>query len=164
MCRCADDILDGSNNIFDFGGNSGNIYSFFTRLFFGFLGILAYGIGEGFERIDLVFLLIMTIFALISPLLDWLGIILGAKKAKASWVSILIGIISGILGLIIFSLAGFLIFSFLAVVISELVISKKQIRQAFSVGLGSLVGFLISAIIKVLIIFLMIGLFLGRVF
>jgi len=132
--------------------------------FLVFLGILVYGIGEGFEKISLLFLLLMLGLALLSPLLDWLGIVLGAKKAKASWVSIVIGVIGGIVGLILFSLPGFLIFSFLGVVISEIIIAKKEIRQAFSAGLGSLVGFLISSILKVLIIFLMIGLFLARIF
>lgn len=145
-------------------GFAGIFVPFLPDSFLVFLGILAYGAGEGFEKINFVFLVWMAGLALLSPLLDWLGVVLGAKKAKASWVSIIIGIISGIIGLVIFSLPGFIIFSFLGVVLTELAISKRKLRQALSAGVGTLIGFLISSMVKVLIILVMVGLFLARIF
>ena len=69
----------------------------------------------------------------------------------------------GFIGFIILNIFGLIIGSFLGALILEY-IQGASFKQALKSGTGTFIGFLGGIIIKVILSFTMIGIFLGKVF
>ena len=127
------------------------------------LGAFFYAFFTNFEIVDKNFLILLGIIAVIGFLLDYFSGILGAKKFGATKWGIIGSIIGGIIGFIILNIFGLIIGSFLGTLLLEYA-QVKSFKQALKSGMGVFIGFLGGMIIKVILSFTMIGIFLGKIF
>lgn len=83
------------------------------------LAALGYGFVHGFDTPGIVFIILVTILTIAGSLMDNLLMGVGAKKGGASWSSILIALIAGLVGTIVFPPFGGFIAAPLAVLLLE---------------------------------------------
>ena len=145
-------------------GLTGIIVPALPDMLFIFLGVLVYGIWTGFEKVTLGFILLFLALAVFSFLFDWLGMILGAKKTKATNWGILGAVLGAILGLFLAGFVGMILASLIGTIAFELIFAKKTLADSAKAGLGSVFGMLFAVIFKLVLAGVMIGLFLFRVF
>ncbi len=122
--------------------------------FFGFL------IGawiDNFEKVGILSVLVLGGLMLLSVVLDFVVGALGAKKAGASWWATFGAMIGSVAG-IFFGVVGLILGPFVGAVVGEL-LCKKDLLQAGKVGVGSWIGMVVGAVVKVAIMFAMIGVF-----
>lgn len=127
------------------------------------LGLFIYAIGTGFERISIITIVIFSVLTVLIMLIDFLAPMLGAKKYKASKYGILGAFLGLIVGVIIFGFWGIILGPFIGAFIFEL-IAKRQMKVAFKSAVGTLVGFIAGALIKVIFILIMSGFFIASLF
>jgi len=127
-----------------------------------FLAALGYGLLTDFSDLAITALIWLGALAAISLLLDWLPGILGVKKYGGSILG-MAGALAGMaIGLVIFSLPGLILGSFFGAVAGEM-LSGKNSQQAMRAGLGSLVGFFVGTVFKLIIGVVMVGIFVWQV-
>jgi uncharacterized protein YqgC (DUF456 family) len=85
------------------------------------LAILGFGIVKGFSTLGIVIFVIVTILMLIGTVIDNLLMGAGARKGGASWSSIFVALIAGVLGTVVFPPLGGVIAAPLAVFLLEYV-------------------------------------------
>ncbi len=108
-----------------------------------------------FERIGWPTLTILTILTVIATLADFVATLFGAKRAGASKLALVGAAIGSLIG--IFSgLWGLLIFPFVGAVVGEL-INRQQIAQASRVGIATWLGMVVGALAKLAIGLTMVG-------
>jgi hypothetical protein len=83
------------------------------------LGILGYGVVAGFSTLGVVLFIIITVLMLVSTVLDNVFMGAGARKGGASWTTILVALVAGVLGTLLFPPIGGLIASPLSVLLLE---------------------------------------------
>src|SRR3989304_2234525 len=98
-------------------------------LIFVFLGALIYSIWTGFEKTNLIFIIIFLALTLFGLLFDWLGAILGAKSGKADFMGILGAIVGAIVGIFIGGLVGIIGGAFIGTILFEMIFSHKTIAS-----------------------------------
>jgi uncharacterized protein YqgC (DUF456 family) len=121
------------------------------------LVILGYGVVTGFRTLGIVLFVLITLLMLFSTIVDNLLMGAGARKGGASWLSILVALVAGVAGTLIFPPFGGLIAAPLAVFVAEL-IRFRQWRKALTAtggmatgwGLTFLARFLIGVVIMML--------------
>lgn len=116
--------------------------------------LLAAWLGH-FEAIGFVKLTILGILTLIGMAVDWFAQVLGAKKTGASPYGIAGALVGTVIGLF-FGLFGILFLPLIGAVIGEL-LAKKSLLAAGGVGLGTWLGMLVGAVVKVALGLMMIG-------
>jgi uncharacterized protein YqgC (DUF456 family) len=112
-----------------------------------FLAALVYGLIDGFRAVGwptLVALGLLTIVATTADL--WAGS-LGAKAGGASGWSVLLGLIGGLVGLVLFSLPGALAGAVLVVLVVE-TIRVRNWKRALKAGGGWLLGWVLSTVVQ----------------
>ena len=108
-----------------------------------------------FERIGWPTLTILAVLTVLAMLADFVATLLGAKRAGASKLALAGAAIGSLIG--IFSgLWGLLIFPFIGAVAGEL-INRQQIGQAGRVGLATWLGMMVGILAKLAIALTMIG-------
>jgi uncharacterized protein len=112
---------------------------------------------DGFKRIGWITLAILAILALLALLADLLGSLLGAKRVGASHLALVGAAIGAVLG-VFFGLVGALIGPFFGAAAGEL-IARRRFTQAARVGLATWVGFGLSLIARVILVFAMVAVF-----
>ena len=120
-------------------------------LVFIMAGILVYGWHVGFEVLGYNFLITMILLTIIGTVIDILGSILGAKKYGASKLSILAMVIGLIFGLMTLGPPGLIIGPVVAVIFTEMLISKRSFQDALKVTLGIVLGFLSGIAVRFII-------------
>lgn len=125
-----------------------------------FLGMLLGAWIDGFRRIGWITITILGALAALSLLADIVGGLLGAKRAGASRLALLGAAIGSIVGLF-YGLVGALIAPFFGAAAGEL-ITRGKLAQAARVGVGTWIGFMLTLIARVIIVFAMIVVFLTR--
>jgi len=128
-----------------------------------FAGMLVYGIMTGFETLDFTFFLLQGIVVLLTFVTDYFATAIGTKKFGGSKKASLGAIIGLILGAIVLGPLGVILGTFLGAVAAEL-LGGKKVEQAIKTGIGALIGFLGSKIIKLTISVVMIIWFFVRIF
>ena len=88
---------------------------------------------------------------------DFFASILGAKRVGASPKALIGAGIGGFIG-VFFGLPGILLGPFIGAVVGEL-IARGGFAQAAKVGIGTWLGLVVAAVAKLVIAFLMIGIF-----
>jgi uncharacterized protein YqgC (DUF456 family) len=113
---------------------------------------------DGFARIPVWVVALLGVMTALAWVVDYAAAAMGAKRAGASKYAIigatigtLLGIVTGLWGLLFMPLAGAAIGEFIA---------QRNLRQAGKVGLATWVGLLLGTAIKIAIVFTMIGVFL----
>jgi uncharacterized protein YqgC (DUF456 family) len=94
---------------------------------------------------------------LLSFVVDWAATVLGVQKLGASKLAVIGALVGGLVGLF-FGVAGVLIGPFVGAVIGEL-ISARDLVQAGKVGLGTFLGMVIGAALKIGLVVGMLGFF-----
>ncbi len=129
-------------------------------LIFAGLFLAAY-LGD-FQRIGWRTLTALGVLAALALIIDFVASLLGAKRAGASKLALIGAAIGSIIG--IFSgLWGLLIFPFIGAVIGEWIVRQK-LGQASRVGLATWLGMMVGVLAKLAIALAMIATFIGVYF
>lgn len=137
----------------------GLVYPIIPSAVFMFGGFLLYGLFASFDGLNWFFWTIQILFLVLLFVADTLSNIVGVKKFGGSKAGMWGSTIGLILGPFVIPIAGIILGPFLGAIIAELIVSRTNLKQAFKVGIGSLVGFLTSILTKGTLMIIMIILF-----
>ena len=112
---------------------------------------------DDFTRVKPWVVAIIAVLALIAWATDYVATVMGAKKAGASTLAI-VGAALGTIAGIFMGLVGVLFMPFVGAVIGEY-IAQRNARQAAKVGLATWLGLLVGTVVKLVLVFMMIGIF-----
>lgn len=114
---------------------------------------------DDFTRVGWGTLAVVSVLAVLSWVLDYAAALLGAQRAGASRQAIIgaalgtvAGVFTGLIGLLFMPLVG--------AVIGEL-IARRDVRRAGRVGIATWFGILLGLVAKVVLAFVMVGVFIG---
>ena len=127
------------------------------------LGFFIYAIGTGFERISVLTVVIFFIVMLLILSLDLLAPAMGAKKYRASKFGILGAIIGSIIGLVVFGPLGIVLGPIIGAFVFEL-LAKGKPDIAFKTALGTFVGCIVGGIVKLVYLLILTGFFIEAIF
>ena len=122
-----------------------------------FLGLVLGAWAGDFQRVSWLGLGGGFVLMLVSFAVDWAATVLGVQKLGASKLAVFGALVGGVVGLF-FNVVGVLIGPFIGAVIGEL-ISARDIVQAGKVGLGTFLGMVIGAALKIGLVVGMLGFF-----
>lgn len=127
-----------------------------------FAGILLGAWIDDFQRVSLTVVMVSGLLMLVAWGADYVSAMLGAKRAGASRQAIIgaaigtvAGIFTGFIGLLFMPLVGAAIGEYLA---------DRDAARAAHVGVSTWIGLLIGTLAKVVITFVMVGIFLAALF
>ena len=126
-----------------------------TLLVFG--GVLLGAWIDDFTRISTTVVIIAGVLAVLGWIADYVSGLLGAKRAGASRLALLGAVVGTVVGLF-FGLIGVLFFPLIGAAIGEY-LAIADIRRAGNVGVATWLGMLVGAVIKVVLTFFTIGMF-----
>lgn len=113
---------------------------------------------DGFTRVGGTMLAVITVLAVLSWVLDYVAGLLGAQRVGASREALLgaalgtvVGIFMGLVGVLFMPLVGAAVGEYLA---------RRDERQAIKVGAATWIGIMLGMLAKVVLAFVMVGLFL----
>lgn len=113
---------------------------------------------DGFERVGPWALAVVGVLAVLSWLLEYLAALLGARRAGASRQALVgaalgtvVGLLMGIVGVLVMPLVGATVGEYLA---------QRDRQRAARVGLATWLGLLAGMLAKVVLAFMMVGVFL----
>jgi uncharacterized protein len=112
---------------------------------------------DDFTRVGTGTLVVIALLAVLAWALDYVAGLLGAKKAGASRLA-LIGATIGTVAGLFFGLIGVLFMPLVGAAIGEYM-ARKDEAKAVKVGVATWVGIMVGLIAKVVIAFVMIGIF-----
>jgi len=127
------------------------------------LGMLIYAYFTDFQAISLTAVLVFLGLTLLTILVDFIAPILGAKKYKASKEGIVGASLGLFFGIFIFGPVGVMLGPLVGAFIGE-IISGKRHQDAIRPALGTFIGFLLSAVIKLAVILAILGVLIAAVF
>jgi uncharacterized protein len=140
-------------------GLLGTVLPVIPGALFVFLGLLLAAWGDDFARVGPVALTIIGVLGLLSWGADFAATLLGAKRVGASPQALVGATLGGGFGLFL-GLPGMILGPFVGAVAGEL-IARRELVQAGKVGLGTWLGLVAAAAVKVIIAFMMIATFLA---
>lgn len=112
---------------------------------------------DDFTRVGVTPLVVVTILAVLAWVLDYVAGLLGAKKAGASKLALLgaaagtvVGLFMGLVGVFFMPLVGAAVGEYLA---------QNDHTRAVRVGVATWVGIMVGLIAKVVLAFIMVGIF-----
>jgi uncharacterized protein YqgC (DUF456 family) len=120
-------------------------------------GILLGAWIDDFSRVSVTTVVVISVLAVLAWGLDYAAGLLGAKKAGASKQALLGAAVGTVLGLFM-GLVGVLFMPLVGAAVGEYVARKDQTR-AVRVGLATWVGIMLGLIAKVVLAFIMVGIF-----
>jgi uncharacterized protein YqgC (DUF456 family) len=122
-----------------------------------FAGVVLGAWIDDFTRISGWTLLVLGILTLLSWAIDYVAALAGAKKAGASRQALIgaaigtvAGVFTGFVGLLFLPLVGAAAGEYLA---------QRELLRAGRVGIATWLGMLVGTVLKVAVVFLMIGIF-----
>jgi uncharacterized protein len=119
-----------------------------------FAGLFLAAWADGFVHVGTVGLVIIGVLAALTFVVDFLASLLGAKRAGASPHALIGATLGGIVGLFL-GIPGIILGPFAGAVAGEL-LARRDLLQAGKVGLGTWLGLVAAAVLKVVIAFAMI--------
>jgi uncharacterized protein YqgC (DUF456 family) len=123
-----------------------------------FVAALGYALVEGFQSVGWPTLVILGLLMLVATTADiWVSSV-GAKMGGASGWSVLIGLLGGLGGLVLFNLAGAIIGAISGVMLTEIV-RLGNLKQALKAGAGWAVGWVLSTMVQLGIGLTMVAIF-----
>jgi uncharacterized protein YqgC (DUF456 family) len=122
-----------------------------------FSGLLLAAWADGFERVSWITITLLGALTVASFAIDLAATAMGAKRVGATKLAI-VGAAVGTLAGVFFGLPGLLIGPFTGAVAGEL-LSHGQLQQAARAGAATWVGLLFGTLVKLALVFTMIGLF-----
>lgn len=138
-------------------GIAGTVLPALPGTLFIFLAFLLGAWIDNFQVIETSTVIIAGVICVVAQVLDYIAGILGAKRAGASKEAIIgaligtvAGVLSGFVGLLFFPLLGAFAGEYIAI---------SDVRRAGNVGIATWLGMLIGAVMKLVLAFTTIGLF-----
>lgn len=114
---------------------------------------------DGFTRVGVGVIAVVSVLAAIGWLLDYAAGMMGARRAGASRQALIgaaigtvVGLFAGFFGVLFLPLIGAAIGEYLA---------RRDQMQALHVGVATWLGIMAGLVAKVVIVFMMIGIFVG---
>ena len=135
-------------------GLFGQVIPIFPGTIIMWLAALGYGLAAGFGTLGIVIFIILTILMLASTILDNVMMGVGARQGGASWGTIAVALIAGVVGTIVFPPIGGLIGAPLAVYLLEYS-RLKDTKAAWDALRGLATGWGLSFIARFGVGFLM---------
>jgi uncharacterized protein YqgC (DUF456 family) len=114
------------------------------------LAALGYGVVTGFHTLGIVLFVIITILMLAGTLVDNLFMGAGARKGGASWRTIIVALLAGVLGTLLFPPIGGFIAAPLAILLLEYT-RTHDMQQAWQALRGLATGFGLSVVVRFVI-------------
>jgi uncharacterized protein len=142
-------------------GIVGTVLPALPGIIFVFGGIILAAYAEDFTRISGLTIGVLAVLAVLGWALDYVAGLLGAKKAGASKLAI-IGAAIGTVAGISMGLVGVLFMPLVGAAIGEYIYLKghpEAIQRAGKVGVATWLGLIAGMIGKVVIVFIMLGIF-----
>lgn len=127
------------------------------------LGILIYGLATGFSKITLAVIIGTGILMIIGSALDFLAGVFGAKISGASWYGVLGALVGSLVGFMIVNVLGLFAGAFIGAFVGEYLKYQKT-PEALRAGFGTILGVVFGMVLKIIIAFMMIGIFIWQVF
>jgi uncharacterized protein YqgC (DUF456 family) len=138
-------------------GVAGVVLPALPGVVFVFGGILLAAWIDGFTRIGVTTLVILGVLAAVAFVVDYVASAVAAKKAGASKLGLfgaalgtVLGIFTGFIGLLFMPLVGAAIGEYIA---------QRDALRAGRIGLATWLGLLVGAVLKLGIVFTMLGVF-----
>jgi len=122
-----------------------------------FAGLFLAAWAEGFEYVGTGTLVVLGLLAALTYVADFVASAFGAKKFGASNKAMIGATIGAIVGLF-FGLPGILLGPFAGAVVAEYTV-RRDLEHASRVGLGTWIGMVFGAAVKLALIFTMLGVF-----
>jgi uncharacterized protein len=138
-------------------GVAGTVLPALPGTLFVLAGIVLGAWIDGFTRVGWGSVAVVAVLAVIAWVLDYVAGLMGAKKAGASKLALLGAAIGTVAGLVM-GLVGVFFMPLVGAAIGEYLAQKDHAR-AVKVGLSTWVGIMLGMIAKVVIAFMMIGVF-----
>jgi uncharacterized protein YqgC (DUF456 family) len=114
------------------------------------LAALGYGVVVGFNTAGVILFVVITILMLAGTTVDNVLIGVGARQGGASWLSLVVALVAGIAGTLLYPPIGGLIATPLAVLLVEFVRSRDW-RKTWIAVRGLAVGWGLSYVVRFLI-------------
>ena len=127
-----------------------------------FAGALLYALVDGFQVVGWPTLVVLGILAAVATTADLWASSIGAKIGGASGWSVVIGMLAGLVGFVIFTLPGAIIGAILGVLLTEIV-RVGDWKQALKAGSGWVVGWILSTVVQLGIGLIMVAIFVWQV-
>ncbi|WP_174734111.1 DUF456 domain-containing protein [Mesobacillus harenae] len=126
----------------------GLIYPIIPSVLFLLGGFGLYGLLFSFEPFNWLFWLVQGLFVVLLFGADYIANLIGVKKYGGTKAGVWGSTIGLLVGPFIIPVFGILIGPFVGAILAELAVNRKSLSEAVKVGLGSVVGFISSAITK----------------
>ena len=140
-------------------GMAGTVVPLIPGIPMVFGGLLLAAWAEGFANVGTWPRVAIGVLAVLSLGIDFISTLLGAKKVGASPQALIGATIGGVVGIFL-GIPGLLLGPFIGAVAGEYY-ARRKLGQAGKVGLGTWLGLLFGAIAKIVVGFLMIGIFIA---
>lgn len=138
-------------------GIAGTVVPVLPGVAFVFGGLMLAAWADGFQRVGVVTVTILGILTALAIAADFMASAFGAKRMGASPRAVAGATLGAIVG-IFFGLPGLVLGPFVGAVAGELS-ANRELRHAGRAGLGTWVGLLLGSIAKLVLAFLMVGVF-----
>lgn len=123
-----------------------------------FLAALIYALLEGFETVGWPTLLVLGVLTALSAMADIWASSVGAKMSGASGWSVVVGLLGGLVGFVVFSLPGAMLGAILGVLLTE-IIRVGNWRHALKAGSGWVLGWVLSTVFQLGLGLIMVAIF-----
>ncbi|MDW0108952.1 DUF456 domain-containing protein [Sporosarcina aquimarina] len=137
----------------------GLIYPIIPSVLFIIGGFLLYGLLDTFSQMGWLFWTIQVLFTVLLFGADTIANLFGIKRFDGSNAGGWGSTIGLLVGPFVIPVAGILIGPFIGAVLAELLVTRSGFKQSLKSGVGSLIGFLTSVIVKAVIMIVMIAIF-----
>jgi uncharacterized protein YqgC (DUF456 family) len=124
-----------------------SIIPFFPGITVIWLAALIYGIVTGFNTLGIVLFVLITIGMLVGISVDNILMGAGARRGGASWWTLAVGLVAGIVGTVIFPPFGGLIAAPLAIFLWE-VLRNREWRSGWRATRGLALGWGLSFLVR----------------
>ncbi|WP_284619392.1 DUF456 domain-containing protein [Aquabacterium humicola] len=138
-------------------GVAGTVLPALPGTLFVLAGIVLGAWIDGFTRVGWPSVTVVAVLAVVAWVLDYVAGLMGAKKAGASKLALLGAAIGTVAGLLM-GLVGVFFMPLVGAAIGEY-LAQKDHGRAVKVGVATWVGIMLGMIAKVVIAFMMIGVF-----
>jgi len=139
-------------------GVAGTVLPALPGTLFVLAGIVLGAWIDDFQRVGGVTLDVVTVLAVLAWVLDYVAGLLGAKKAGASRQA-LIGAALGTVAGLFMGLVGVLFMPLVGAAVGEY-LAQRDHRNSLKVGVSTWVGMMLGMLAKVVLSFMMVGIFL----
>jgi uncharacterized protein len=122
-----------------------------------FAGVIVGAWIDDFTKVPVWAVVLIGVLAVIAWVTDYVATLFGAKKAGASTLALLgaaigtvLGIFMGLIGVLFMPLVGAALGQYL---------SEKNSKNAAKVGIATWLGLLVGTVVKIALVFMMLGIF-----